>query len=540
MFNLQHFKTLYDDITSAISGQYEGIFKSKAEARPFAESQEAKPPLERVQIEEVFLKFTHGNGSESGYVKGLDKEIPMYALQRKPSNNDSLNQEERKTAFRTEWLLPSKIQTSPDIISTSKLLPLKSILEKEIKFPSRPILPSKPPGGAEIFEILPSEPPEGQEISLSNSFWVGIDYRTEKSEEEVANTKPGDGKVYAKPYMRQDSIPKAQPDKPSAFDKFVDGVTRIMDFQGTVLLTPDFWNWSTREEQKKDTPIDSNFMVGKEPAPFLIPLGQARSVPLPPLSPIQEEGFVPLSSIQEEDKLHREVLQKNIEKITQGIKKSIISKLNEIDVNEYQEEVAKQYLSGLAQVNPIRIEICKQIFKEKFGKELKIPNNYEAVISPAINSDSSDIDKAFDKLNLIREELLKLHSAHSGVKDDRVKKNQRSEVSKDLASLSSLQKEQESYLTKSNEKNEIKADISLVTSKEGKEDPSTLQVPLDEHDGPQRREREQLGIDTPPSRSRRPVDEPRYKRYRGAKSLMVGSRNQASGNESGLASANQR
>ena len=112
------------------------------------------------------------------------------------------------------------------------------------------------------------------------------------------------------------------------------------------------------------------------------------------------------------------------------------------------------------------------------------------------------------------------------------------DVSEPIVPLSSLQKEQESSLTKSNENNEKKADISLVISKEGEEDLSTLQVPLDEHDGPQRREREQLGIDPSPSKSRRPVDDSRYNEYRGAKSSMVGSRNQPSGEESGLASEN--
>ncbi len=99
--------------------------------------------------------------------------------------------------------------------------------------------------------------------------------------------------------------------------------------------------------------------------------------------------------------------------------------------------------------------------------------------------------------------------------------------------LSSLQKERESYLLKSNGEDEIKADISLVISKEGKEDLSTLQVPPDE-----RREREQFGIDPSPSKSRRPVDDPRYNAYRMFKSLAYGLRNQASGKESGLASAN--
>lgn len=118
---------------------------------------------------------------------------------------------------------------------------------------------------------------------------------------------------------------------------------------------------------------------------------------------------VPVSSIQEEVELHREVLQKNIKKLTQGIKKLITS---EIDNNGYQEQGAEQYLLDLYKDNPIRIEICKQLFKERFNKELEVSNNYEADASPAINLDSSNIEKAFNELNLSYEKLLKLHSAH--------------------------------------------------------------------------------------------------------------------------------
>ena len=135
---------------------------------------------------------------------------------------------------------------------------------------------------------------------------------------------------------------------------------------------------------------------------------------------------VPVSSTQEEVELHREVLQKNIKKLTQGIKKLITS---EIDNNGYQEQGAEQYLSDLTKVNPIRIEICKQIFKEKFGKELKIPNN-------------SKIDNAFDKLNLIREELLKLHSVYDlggrSQSNNKVDGTQKSEAFNLAVTVSSL------------------------------------------------------------------------------------------------------
>ena len=105
--------------------------------------------------------------------------------------------------------------------------------------------------------------------------------------------------------------------------------------------------------------------------------------------------------------------QQDIEKITRQLKGLIKS---EIENNQYQEEGAEKYLSGLAQVNPIRTKICEQIFKEKFSKEFKIPNNYEAEISPAIKSDSSDIDKAFNQLDKSYKQLLNLYSDHSGVK----------------------------------------------------------------------------------------------------------------------------
>ena len=64
--------------------------------------------------------------------------------------------------------------------------------------------------------------------------------------------------------------------------------------------------------------------------------------------------------------------------------------------------------------------------------------------------------------------------------------------------LSSLREEQESSLPKSNENNKKSADISLVRSKERNEDLSNLQVSLNEHDGPERGGREQLGIDPYP------------------------------------------
>lgn len=104
--------------------------------------------------------------------------------------------------------------------------------------------------------------------------------------------------------------------------------------------------------------------------------------------------------------------QQDIEKITRQLKGLIKSEIN----NGYQEEGVKKYLSGLAKVNPIRTKICEQIFEEIFSKELKISNNYEAVISPAIKSDSSDIDKAFNQLDKSYKQLLNLYSNHSGVK----------------------------------------------------------------------------------------------------------------------------
>ena len=77
---------------------------------------------------------------------------------------------------------------------------------------------------------------------------------------------------------------------------------------------------------------------------------------------------VPVSSIQEEVELHREVLQKNIKKLTQGIKKLITS---EIDNNGYQEQGAEQYLLDLYKDNPIRIEICNSFLKKDSIKNLK-------------------------------------------------------------------------------------------------------------------------------------------------------------------------
>ena len=117
----------YKAITSAISGQYERTFKGKDKGvEPFAQPQAVNTPLKSRDIENAFSRFTNGNESETADFKVLAKQIPMYALQRKPSNNDSLNQEERKTAFSTERLLLTEIQASPDIILPSGSLPLKS------------------------------------------------------------------------------------------------------------------------------------------------------------------------------------------------------------------------------------------------------------------------------------------------------------------------------------------------------------------------------------------------------------------------------
>ena len=311
--NILELNPIYDAITSAISGQHQGIFRSKAEeVRPFAES----PTLNEDQINKAFNNVIPNDQKEAlaDPLIGGSKMRPLPFLPRE----------------RLDVVVDSSKSEQSEEIST----------EKTLNSPN-PVMTTM---GSVNFEE--ADPP------MQNSIIP----------------------EYLKPTVGKSVSPKAQPDKPSAFDKLVDEVTRIMDSQGTALLTPDFWNWSTREEQKKDTLIDSNFMVGKEPVLFL----NAQSVN--PSSSIQEKGFVPLSSIQEEDKLNSAIHQHHIKKLT----KSIISKLDEIDVNEYQEEVAKQYLSDLTKVNPIIIEICKEIFKERFSKELKIPNNYEADASSAI------------------------------------------------------------------------------------------------------------------------------------------------------------
>ena len=572
--NLQHFKTLYDDITSAISGQYEGIFKSKAEeVRPFAES----PKLKEEQINEAFDNVIP-NDQKEALAEPLEGSLKMRPLPFFPSK--------RLNVMHGEG----------EVVDSSKPKQLEEISKKKTLNSPNPVMTTM---GSVNFEE--ADPP------MQNSIIP----------------------EYLKPTVGKSVSPNAQPDKPSAFDKFVDGVTRIMDSQGTVLLTPDSWNWLTREEQKKDTRIDPN-MVGEEPAPFLIPLGQAQSVLLPPLSSIQEEGFVPLSSIREEDKLNSAIHQQNIKKLTQGIKKSIISKLDEIDVNEYQEEVAKKYLSDLTKVNPILIEICKEIFKERFKNELEIPNNYEADASSAITSSYpvatnqkyykgesepfpilNGIGQAqsvlLPPLSSIQGGLLQqdqgglalqysievggspletsravgeavyqrplpppplesivpsevgsnsISSTNMNTNSGNVNNKKPSIISGLLGAMSSLssglsylylrfqektRKTQDASSGVKNEKvvknqiSEVSTDLAL-TSKEGKEDPSTLQVPLDEHDGPQRREREQLGLtsDSKPG----PPHLPPTRIISMRKSLVLGDAWWTSVTKPGLASVN--
>ncbi len=361
--NLKYFSDLYDAIISAISGQYEGTFKSKAEARPFAESQEAKPPLERAQIEEAFLKFTHGNGSESGYVKGLAKEIPMHALQRTPSNNDSLNQGERKTAFSTKWLLPTEIQTSPDIILLSESLPLQSepysdeFKSQKIRaVEEKGVLPSvihTERGVSGL--ILPIKPHMGQEISIH-----------EEAETPMQNLIP----EALKQSVFDSNSPNAQPDKPSAFDEFVDKATRIMDSFGTVLLTDGFWDKSVNIKKKE---------LESEPVPFVIPIGQAR-LGLPPLSLIQEES-VPLSSIQEEDLL------------TKNLTDRINSNKNPLNtVGEKENPIEKD--------DPIFRNIMKNFVKEEFSNTFNYSNaqTVDRVFERLVNSNEITPDNFLDSV----------------------------------------------------------------------------------------------------------------------------------------------
>ena len=116
----------YKAITSAISGQYERTFKGKDKGvEPFAQPQAVNTPLKSRDIENAFSRFTNGNESETADFKVLAKQIPIYPKQRRRLNND-LNQKVRKTAFRTDWLLLTEIQASPDIILPSGSLPLKS------------------------------------------------------------------------------------------------------------------------------------------------------------------------------------------------------------------------------------------------------------------------------------------------------------------------------------------------------------------------------------------------------------------------------
>jgi len=106
--------------------------------------------------------------------------------------------------------------------------------------------------------------------------------------------------------------------------------------------------------------------------------------------------------------------QQNIKKLTRQLKGLIESEIDERCNRDdaSKESVATKYLLDLAKVNPIRIEICKHIFKERFDKELEMPDNYKAEASPESNLDSSNIEKAFNELNKGYEKLLKLHSAH--------------------------------------------------------------------------------------------------------------------------------
>ena len=301
----------YKAITSAISGQYERTFKGKDKGvEPFAQPQAVNTPLKSRDIENAFSRFTNGNESETADFKVLAKQIPMYALQRKPSNNDSLNQGERKTAFSTKWLLPTEIQASPDIILPSESLPLKSEQYSD-EFKSQysdefksdkiravqenGVLPSVIHTERGVSGLmLPIKPHMGQEISIHEE---------------------------AEPPM-QNSIPEAlkpTQDPPQLFTKLFQLGLEVIDTFGMVITTERFrveymgyqkqnppTSERTKEEDKNNksvkirtyaddstikrfqTKIDSKFKVEEsEPVPFLIPLGQARSV-LPPLSSIQE------------------------------------------------------------------------------------------------------------------------------------------------------------------------------------------------------------------------------------------------------------
>lgn len=375
--NIPELNTLYDAITSALSGQHQGIFRSKAEeVRPFAESQADNTHLERREIEEVFLQY--GNESEPVHGKRLNREIPNYAKQRRQLNNDS-HQIVRKTAFSTKWLLPSKTQTtSADIILPSKFN------ESE---------------GDKVTIIMDSH------VSSANS----------------TNMSTNSGNV--------------NNEKPS----IISGLSKAMSSLsfGLSCLYLKFHELCGKTPEAK-TPVPENFKTADS-----LVSSQDNREELNGINMAERSGGlfgeVPLSSIQEKFKLNSAILQQRIKKLTRQLKGLIKS---EIDNNGYQEEGAKQYLSGLAQVNPIRTEICEQIFKEKFSKELKIPNNYEAEISPAITSYSSDIDKAFNKLNLSYEKLLNLYSAHDLVRglqsNNEVDRTQRSEAFNAVVPRSSL------------------------------------------------------------------------------------------------------
>ena len=250
--NLQNFNTLYDAITSAISGQYEGIFKSKAEARPFAES----PELNEEQINEAFNNVIPNDQKEAlvDPLKGGSKMRPLPPLPRerldvRPGEGKVVDSSKPK---QLEEISTKKTLNSPNPVMAT----MGSVDFEEAEAPMQNLIPEA---------LKPTQDPPQLFTKL---FQLGLDVldtfgmviTTEKFRVEYL------GYQKQKPFTSERTKEEDKDNKSVKIRTYADDST-IKRFQ---------------------TKVDSKFMVGEsEPVPFLIPIGQAHSV-LPPLSLIQE------------------------------------------------------------------------------------------------------------------------------------------------------------------------------------------------------------------------------------------------------------